>query len=50
MVQPEEGKDPNLILVEGVKNAESGVKWESTLNVYKNGEYSKRIKEIYGIE
>ena len=50
MVQPEEGKEPNLILVEGIKNAESGVKWESTLNVYENGEYSHKIKEIYGIE
>ena len=48
LVQPNMNSKPNLILVEGVKNAKNSIDWQETLNIYCGHEYSKAIKEIYG--
>jgi tRNA1(Val) A37 N6-methylase TrmN6 len=48
-VSPRIGKEPNLVLVHGVKNAKSDLKLLPQLYVYKeDGGYSKEIDEIYG--
>lgn len=49
IVQPNSSTKPNLILVEGIKNASLGIKWLPTLNVYTDGKYSKEIEDIYGL-
>jgi tRNA1(Val) A37 N6-methylase TrmN6 len=49
LVQPNMHTKANLILVEGIKNAKSSVEWLPTLNVYEDSEYTKEIKEIYGL-
>ncbi|OFI01540.1 tRNA1(Val) (adenine(37)-N6)-methyltransferase [Clostridium acetireducens DSM 10703] len=50
MVQPNEKKAPNLILIEGQKNGGVFLNWENTLYIYNDkGEYTKEIKEIYGL-
>ena len=47
-VCPNEEKEPNLILIKGVKNAKTFLKIEKNLIVYnKNGEYTEEILEIY---
>lgn len=49
MVQPNTKKAPNLILIEGQKNAGKFLKWDNTLYVYsENGEYTQEINMIYG--
>ena len=48
-VFPKENKEPNLILIKGIKNANPFLKIEKPLFIYKNnGEYSDEIKNIYG--
>lgn len=49
LVAPRMGKEANLVLIHGMKNAKSELKLLPTLYVYgENGEYSKEIDEIYG--
>ena len=49
LVVPRAGKEPNLVLVHGVKNAKSDLKLLPQLIVYnEDGSYSKEIDEIYG--
>lgn len=48
-VASREGKAPNLVLVQGMKNAKSNLKLLPQLVVYNDdGSYSKEIDEIYG--
>lgn len=49
LVQPMDGKEANIVLIEGRKNAKPYMKIEPTLNVYgdKTGVYSKEVQEIY---
>ncbi len=49
LVQPKESEKPNLILVEGIKNASKGISWLPALIVYKGGDYTETIKDIYGL-
>lgn len=44
----EKGKEPWLVLVEGRKCGNVGLRIEPTLYVYENGEYSPEMLEIYG--
>ncbi len=44
----EKGKEPWLVLVEGRKCGNVGLKLEPTLYVYENGEYSPEMLKIYG--
>lgn len=47
-VCPNEEKEPNLILIKGVKNAKPFLKIEKNLIVYnKNGQYTEEILKIY---
>lgn len=49
MVYPNYNKEPNLVLVKGIKNAKSFLKVEKNLYVYdEKGSYTKEIKDIYG--
>lgn len=49
MVAPYIGKEPNLVLIEGIKCGGAELKILPTLYVYnQNGQYSKEIDEIYG--
>ncbi len=49
LVAPEAGKEPNMVLVSGIKSAKSDLKIIPTLFVYdKDGRYTKEIDEIYG--
>lgn len=48
LVQPCEGKEPNIVMIEGRKNANPRLKIEPNLNVYGDpGVYSKDVQEIY---
>ena len=48
LIQPSEGKEPNIMMIEGRKNANPRLKLEPTLNVYeKVGEYTQEVKDIY---
>lgn len=48
-VAPKPGKDPNMVLIYGLKFGNIELKTMSTLYVYDdNGNYSKEINEIYG--
>ncbi|MGN0164161.1 MAG: tRNA1(Val) (adenine(37)-N6)-methyltransferase [Candidatus Ornithomonoglobus sp.] len=48
-VAPRVGKEPNLVLVHGIKNAKRDLKLLPQLIVYNDdGSYSKEIDEIYG--
>ena len=51
MVQPKDGKEANIVLIEGRKNAKPYMKIEPTLNVYgkETGVYSKEVQKIYKI-
>ena len=42
------GKEPWLVLIEGKKCANTGLRIEPTLYVYENGEYSPEMIRIYG--
>lgn len=47
-VSPNKNKEPNLILIKGIKNANSFLKVEKNLYVYnENGEYTNDILKIY---
>lgn len=48
LVQPSEGKEPNMVMIEGRKNANPELKIEPSLSVYRDkGIYSQEIEEIY---
>jgi len=48
-VYPKDGKEANILLIEGIKNGNPGLKILSPLFVYnKNGEYNKEIKDMFG--
>ena len=48
LVQPYADKEPNIVLIEGIKGASSGLIVESPLCVYdKPGQYSKEYLDIY---
>lgn len=50
LVYPYIDKEPNMVLIEGVKNAKSRLEIEPPLIVYeKDGEYTKRIYDLYGM-
>ena len=49
MVYPKEGKNANIILIEGVKNGKSGLKIEKPLIVYdSNNKYVPEVKKMFG--
>lgn len=49
MVYPKEGKNANIILIEGVKNGKSGLKIEKPLIVYdNNNRYVDEIRKMFG--
>lgn len=51
LVYPYIDKEPNMVLVEGIKNAKSRIEVEPPLIVYeKDGDYTKRIYDLYGME
>ena len=48
MVCPNKNKEPNLVLIKGVKNAKPFLKIEKNLYVYDTeNKYTKEILEIY---
>ena len=48
LVAPKQGKEPNLVLIEGIKDGGAELKILPTLYVYEeNGEYTKEIDKIY---
>lgn len=48
LVAPSHGKEPNIVLIEGRKNANPELKIQPTLYVYENpGVYTSEIQEIY---
>jgi tRNA1Val (adenine37-N6)-methyltransferase len=53
LIHPFAGKEPNLVLIEGRKNANPRLKIEESLNVYeksvdgKQPEYTKAVEDIY---
>ena len=50
LVYPYEDKEPNMVLVEGIKGAKSRITVEEPLIVYnKDGSYRDRILELYGM-
>lgn len=49
LVYPFVDKEPNMVLIEGIKGAKSEIKIEKPLIVYDDsGQYTEAIKEIYG--
>ena len=47
-IYPKEGKESNLVLIEGRKNAKCGIKVLEPLYVHKdNGEYTKEVKNLF---
>ena len=51
LVQPTVNKEPNLVLIEGVKEAGRECRILPTLAVYdENGEYTKELLAYYGKE
>ena len=49
MVYPKEGKNANIILIEGVKNGKSGLKIEKPLVVYdNNSRYVTEVRNMFG--
>ena len=47
-VQPYEGKEPNLLLIEAIKNAGVLIKVLAPLIVYdENGEYTAELRKLY---
>jgi len=48
MVHPHEGKEPNMVLVEGVRGGNSGMVVEKPLVIYQNdGTYTDEVRELY---
>ena len=51
LVYPYVDKEPNMVLIEGIKNAKSRIEVEPPLIVYeKDGDYTRRIYDLYGME
>ena len=50
LIYSSETKEPNLVLIKAVKNANPFLKIEKPLYIYKNGKYSEEILKIYGKE
>lgn len=51
LVYPYIDKEPNMVLIEGIKNAKSRIEVEPPLIVYeKDGDYTRRIYDLYGME
>ena len=51
LVHPYVDKEPNMVLVEGMRGAKPRMTVEAPLIVYeKNGEYTKELLEMYGME
>lgn len=51
LVYPYIDKEPNMVLIEGIKYAKSRMEVEPPLIVYeRDGKYTKRIYELYGME
>ncbi|NEZ47350.1 tRNA1(Val) (adenine(37)-N6)-methyltransferase [Clostridium niameyense] len=51
MIHPSYNKAPSMVLIEGQKSGKMFLKWERALYVYnENNEYTKEVKEIYGIK
>jgi tRNA1Val (adenine37-N6)-methyltransferase len=48
-VQSHPKSKPVFVMLEFVKNAREGLKFEDTLIVYENGGYSKEVREINGL-
>lgn len=49
MIYPKQGKEPTMVLVEGVKNGKPELRVQSPLTVYnEDGTYTDEINEIYG--
>lgn len=49
LVYPKDGKNANMLLIEGVKNGKSGLKIEAPLVVHNdNGEYVEEIRKMFG--
>ena len=49
MVYPKEGKDANIVLIEGMKNGKSGLKIEKPLVVYdNNNKYVDEVRKMFG--
>ena len=49
MIYPKQGKEPTMVLVEGVKNGRPELRVQPPLVVYnENGTYTDEINEIYG--
>ena len=47
-IYPKKGKESNLVLIEGRKNAREGIKILSPLYVHEdNGEYTKEVKKLF---
>ena len=50
LVQPTADKEPNLVLIEGVKESGREMRLLPTLIVYgEDGEYTKELLEYYGM-
>ena len=48
LVYPNQGKEPNLILIKAIKNAKPFLKLEKPLYVYnEDGNYTEEILKIY---
>jgi len=48
LVRPYLGKDPNMVLIEGVKGGNPGIKFEEEIVVYdEDGKYTQQILKIY---
>ena len=51
LVHPYVDKEPNMVLIEGMRGAKPRMTVESPLIVYeKNGEYTKELLQMYGME
>lgn len=49
LVYPKEGKNANMLLIEGIKNGKSGLKVMAPLIVYDaNGNYNQVVKNMFG--
>ena len=47
-VSPNKNKEPNLVLIKGVKNAKPFLKMEKNLYIYElDGTYTEELKKIY---
>ena len=51
LVHPYVDKEPNMVLIEGMRGAKPRMTVEPPLIVYeKNGEYTKELLQMYGME